>query len=130
MLNNGDNSLAYTNSNNSSLFHLPIASTMSRSSEGDECGNSDIDEIDKKLQNISMDGREEGDADVDGNDDVDDGNDDNEHNSISEHEQSTMSQANYYDETSLNLNNLNHLFHIDFMRSVQNLRTHERRLVF
>lgn len=101
---------------------------MSRSSQGDEYGNnSNIDEIDEKLQNISVDDRDvDGDDDVDGNDD-----DDDKCNSSLEHEQSsTMSQANYYDEPSLHLNSLNHLFHIDFMRSMQNLRTHEKRLIF
>lgn len=96
---------------------------MSRSNEGHESDN--IDEIDEKLQNISVDDRDGDDDDVDGNNDGDDGS-----NSTSEHEQSsTMSHANYYDEPSLHLNNLNHLFHIDFMRSMQNLRTHEKRFV-
>lgn len=110
----------------------PHRSKMSRSSEGDDCGNSNIDAIDEKLQNmsiISMNGRDDDDGDDDdvvvvhGNVD----GEDNECDSISEHEPSTMSQANYYDESSMN--SLNHLFHIDFMRSMQNLRTQEKKLV-
>lgn len=105
---------------------------MSGSSQGDEYGNnSNIDEIDEKLQNISVDDRVENDVDVDVDVDGDDDDDDDKCNSSSEHEQSsTMSQANYYDKPSLHLNSLNHLFHIDFMRSMQNLRTHEKRLIF
>lgn len=109
---------------------------MSRSSEGHASGsNSNIGEIDEKLQNVSVDDR---DGDDDDDDDRNDGNvdgnhdddgDDDDGDSTSEHEQSsTLSHANYFDEPSLHLNNLNHLFHIDFMRSMQNLRTHEKRL--
>lgn len=104
---------------------------MSRSNEGHASGNnSNIDGIDEKLQNVSVDDRDGDDGDVDGNHNDDDdvvvvGDGD----STSEHEQSsTLSHANYFDEPSLHLNNLNHLFHIDFMRSMQNLRTHEKRL--
>lgn len=97
---------------------------MSRSSEGDAYEDSNIDEMDEKLQNISM-----SDRNVDGTNNGDDN--DCYSNSGLEHEQSTtMSQANYYDEPSLPLNGLNHLFHIDFMRSMQNLRTHEKRFAF
>lgn len=95
---------------------------MSRSSEGDAYDDSNIDEIDNKLQNISVDDRNVESNNV---------GEDNECYSGLEHEQSsTMSQANYYDEASLHLNGLNHLFHIDFMRSMQNLRTHEKRFLF
>lgn len=111
---------------------------MSRSNEGQASGNnSNIDEIDEKLQTVSVDDRD-GDEDDD-DDDINDGDADGNHDdddvvvvdgdSASEHEQSsTLSHANYFDEPSLHLNNLNHLFHIDFMRSMQNLRTHEKRL--
>lgn len=118
---------------------------MSRSNEGHESddNNSNIDEIDEKLQHVSVNSRD-GDGDDDDDDVVGGGNgggntngggdgdnDDNDDNDgTSEHEQSsTLSQANYYDEPSLQLTNLNHLFHIDFMRSMQNLRTHEKRWV-
>lgn len=101
---------------------------MSRSNEGHaSSNNSNIDEIDEKLQNVSVDDHDGDDDDVDGNHDDDD--DVVVDGDSTEHEQSsTLSHANYFDEPSLHLNNLNHLFHIDFMRSMQNLRTHEKRL--
>lgn len=103
---------------------------MSRSNEGHaSSNNSNIDEIDEKLQNVSVDDHDGDDDDVDGNHDDDDDDDVVVDGDSMEHEQSsTLSHANYFDEPSLHLNNLNHLFHIDFMRSMQNLRTHEKRL--
>lgn len=103
---------------------------MSRSNEGHaSSNNSNIDEIDEKLQNVSVDDHDGDDDDVDGNHDDDDDDDVVVDGDSTEHEQSsTLSHANYFDEPSLHLNNLNHLFHIDFMRSMQNLRTHEKRL--
>lgn len=105
---------------------------MSGSSEGDEFHNINIDEMDKRLKNVGLNGDHK--DDVDDSDDDDDAgggngndNDNNECSSNSEHEQSTMSQANYYDEPPIHLNSLNHLFHIDFMRSMQNLRAQDKR---
>lgn len=43
-------------------------------------------------------------------------------------EHSTLSQNNYYHETTNNINKTNHLFDINFMRSMQGLRSQDKRL--
>lgn len=99
---------------------------MNGSSEGDEFCNGNIDEMDEKLKSMSLDG--DGGHDEDEEEEDDDDNDD-ECNSNSDRGQSSLSQVNYYDEPPHQLNNLNHLFHIDFMRSMQNLRSQDKRFL-
>lgn len=68
-----------------------------------------IAEIDGKMRNMDLDSKL---------DDI---------NSISDHGHPSLSQNNYYNETSYNSNSTNYLFHINF---VQSMRPKDRRLPF
>lgn len=94
---------------------------MSGSTEGDAISN--IDDVGEKLKNVCLhDGCDDNDDDDNSNH-----NDEANSNSNSEHERSALSQCNYTDEMPHQMNQMNHLFHIDFMRSMQNLRSQDKR---
>lgn len=86
---------------------------MSGTTEGDAISN--IDDVGEKLKNVCLHGECDGD-------------DGNNGNSSSEHEHSALSNCNYTDEMPHQMKN--HLFHIDFMRSMQNLRSQDKRSVY
>lgn len=93
---------------------------MDESSEGSSmnmamrrCGSS-VDEITEKLQTIY----------------VDDGND---HSNLVEHDDSNLSKNDCCDglnnQLPIDFNDVNHLFHMNFMQSMQLLRSQEKRFV-
>ncbi|XP_055323182.1 protein hemingway [Sitodiplosis mosellana] len=71
-----------------------------------------IEEIEEKMKNVALDNKF--------NDDV--SNFDQEH--------STLSQNNYYYDSPHHLNSSNHLFDIHFVRSIQGLRSQEKRCYY
>lgn len=98
---------------------------MSGSTEGDAISN--IDDVGEKLKNVCLhDGCDDNDDDDNSNHN-DEANPNSNSNSNSEHEHSALSQCNYTDEMPHQMNQMNHLFHIDFMRSMQNLRSQDKR---
>lgn len=70
-----------------------------------------IDEIEEKLKKIDLDNKL------------------NDVNSNFYNGHSSSSQNNYFHETTRNLSNINHLFHINFVRSMKGLNSQDKRLL-
>lgn len=70
-----------------------------------------INEIEGKLKNMNLDNKLSGDHS----------------NCYNDH--SSSGQNNYFHETTHNLSSINHLFHINFVRSMKGLRSQDKRLL-